>query len=145
MTLSNAPADHQGQPDRDPFAFAPISELMGLEVQPGGPGEAEIYLNANQKMHNPMGFVHGGVIALLADAAMGIAFGRTLEEDKHSFATVELKTSFLRPVKSSRLRASAKLVQRGLRIGFVECQITNERGKLIATGSCTCTVNTLGD
>ncbi len=129
----------------DPFATAPISQLVGLDVQPpveGEVGRAVVLLAANSTMHNPMGFVHGGVIALLADAAMGIAFGRTLE-DKHGFATVEMKTSFIRPVKSANLRAEAQLVTRGLRIGFVECEIKDHRGKLVATASCTCTVNSL--
>ena len=133
---------------KDPFAWAPISQLIGLEVQPLAAkdpvGTAEIFLNVDQRMHNPMGFVHGGVIALLADAAMGIAFGRTLDQ-KHGFATVEMKTSFLRPVKQARLHAIAHLVQRGLRIGFVECRILDQRGKLIATANCTCTVNSLSN
>lgn len=122
----------------EPLGWAPISQLIGLEVQPGLPGEALVFLDADERMHNPMGFVHGGVIALLADAAMGIAFGRTLD-DQRSFATIDLRTSFIRPVKQSRLRAEAKLIQRGLRIGFVECRITDARGKLIATASCSCT------
>ena len=124
----------------DPFAWAPISQLIGLEVQPGEAGEAEVLLNVDERMHNPMGFVHGGVIALLADAAMGIAFGRTLD-DKSAFATIELKTSFIRPVKQGRLQAQAKLIQRGLRVGFVESRITDQHHKLIATASCTCTIN----
>ena len=123
----------------EPLGWAPISQLIGLEVQPGPPGEALVFLNVDQRMHNPMGFVHGGVIALLADAAMGIAFGRTLE-DQRGFATIDLRTSFLRPLKESRLKAEAKLVARGLRIGFLECNITDSRGKLIATATCSCTV-----
>lgn len=126
----------------DALSWAPISQLVGLEIQPGLAGEAEVFLNVDERMHNPMGFVHGGVVALLADAAMGIAFGRSLT-DQHAFATVEMKTSFLRPVKKARLHAVAKLIQRGLRIGFVECEIRDQRSKLIATASCTCTVNSL--
>ncbi len=129
----------------DPFASAPISQLIGLDVQPpvdGELGRAVVLLDVNNTMHNPMGFVHGGVIALLADASMGIAFGRTLE-NKHGFATVEMKTTFVRPVKSASLKAEAELVSRGLRIGFVECRITDQRGKLVATASCTCTVTSL--
>lgn len=126
----------------DIFGWAPISQLIGLEVQPGTSGEATVLLNVDGRMHNPMGFVHGGVIALLADASTGIAFGRTLD-DQQSFATVEMKTSYIRPIKEGRLRAEAKLVQRGLRIGFVECTITDQRNKLVAKASCTCTVNSL--
>ena len=112
-------------------------------MQPGEIGQAEVYLDVSDKMHNPMGVVHGGVIALLADATMGIAFGRTLL-DQENFATVEMKTSYIRPVKRSRLHATAKLVQRGLRIGFVECEIKDDRQRLICRASCTCTVNSLG-
>lgn len=83
--------------------------------------------------------VHGGLIAALADAAMGIAFGRTLV-DNQDFSTIEMKVNFVRPVKEGRLTASANVVQRGLRIGFVECDIKNERGKLVATATSTCTV-----
>ena len=125
----------------DSFAWAPIGNLIGLEVQPQAKaGESEVYLDVDDRMHNPMGFVHGGVISLLADATMGIAFGRTLE-DQSAFATVEMKISFIRPIKRGRLRGFARLIQRGLRIGFVECHITNQRGKLIATSTCTCTIN----
>jgi len=130
----------------DPFAWAPISQLIGLEVQPpaeGLPSTADVFLNVDQRMHNPMGVVHGGIISLLADAAMGIAFGRVLSE-KYGFATIEMKTNYIRPVKESRLHASAKLIQRGLRIGFLECRIVDHRGKLVATASCTCTVTSLG-
>lgn len=126
----------------DPLAWAPIGRLIGLEVQPASGDQAEVFLDVDERMHNPMGFVHGGVIALLADAAMGLAFGRTLD-DQYGFATIEMKTNFLRPVKKSRLRATARIVCRGLRIGFVEATIVDRQQKLIATASCTCTINSL--
>lgn len=126
----------------DAFAHAPISRRMGLQVEAGNPGEATVHLPVDESMHNPMGAVHGGVIALLADAAMGIAFGRTLD-DQSSFATIEMKVSYLRPVKSTTLTCRAQLVSRGLRVGFVECIIEDARRKEIARASCTCTINSL--
>lgn len=126
----------------DPLAWAPISRLIGLEVQPANGDQTEVFLEVDERMHNPMGVVHGGVLALLADATMGIAFGRTLD-DQHGFATIEMKTNFLRPVKKTRLRATARIVGRGLRIGFVEATIFDRHDKLIATASCTCTINSL--
>ena len=75
----------------------------------------------------------------MADAAMGIAFGRTLL-DNEDFSTIEMKVNFLRPVKDGVISAEAKVVERGLRIGFVECTIRNARGKRVATATCTCTV-----
>lgn len=86
-----------------------------------------------------MGRVHGGLIAALADAAMGIAFGRTLFENE-DFSTIEMKVNFIRPVRSGVIKARARVIERGLRIGFVDCEITNEKGKRIATCTSTCTV-----
>jgi uncharacterized protein (TIGR00369 family) len=86
-----------------------------------------------------MGRVHGGVLAALADAAMGIAFGRTLDEGQ-DFSTIDLHIHFMRPVVSKKLIATGELIQRGLRIGFVQCKIVDERGRLICQSTCSCTV-----
>ncbi|MDA8743789.1 PaaI family thioesterase [Rubripirellula amarantea] len=121
------------------FSEAPISRLVGFDVEPGPPGEATVGIQCDRRHHNPMARVHGGLIAALADAAMGIAFGRTLVDDQ-DFSTIEMKINFIRPVREGRILAKAKVVERGLRIGFVDCEITNDRGKRIATATSTCTV-----
>ena len=129
-------------PSEDPFAHAPISKLIGFEVLPFDPREplqATVTIDCDGRHHNPMGRVHGGLLAALADAAMGIAFGRTLT-DGQGFSTIEMKVNFIRPVSTGRLQARAKVIERGLRIGFVECVLSNERGKRVATATCTCTV-----
>ncbi len=121
------------------FADAPISRLVGFHVLDGDVGEATVEIECGPQHHNPMQRVHGGVIAALADAAMGIAFGRTLL-DCEDFSTIEMKVNFIRPVREGLVTAQAKVVERGLRIGFVDCEVTNARGKRVATASCTCTV-----
>lgn len=123
-------------PDR--FSEAPVSRLIGFEVAPdGGDGLTVVRLEAGDRHANPMGRVHGGVISALADAAMGTAYGRVLlaEED---FSTIELKVNFMRPVKIGRIQATARIVQRGLRIGFLDCEIKDARGRLVATATSTC-------
>jgi uncharacterized protein (TIGR00369 family) len=121
------------------FASAPISQLVGFQVQPGEPGKATVLIEASTRHHNPMGRVHGGLLAALADAAMGIAFGRTLLESE-DFSTIEMKMNFIRPVREGLLTAEAQVTERGLRVGFVECRVTNAAGKLVATSTCTCMV-----
>lgn len=132
-------------PPPDRFSEAPISKLVGFIVDPASDaedvplGHAIVHIDCSQRHHNPMGRVHGGLISALADAAMGIAFGRTLLEQE-DFSTIEMKVNFVRPVISGRLTATARVVDRGLRIGFVDCQITNPKGKRVATAQSTCTV-----
>ncbi len=126
------------------FALAPISQLIGFEVVPAMEsdrieGRATLHLDTDQRFHNPMGRVHGGIIATLADAAMGIAFGRTLENGQ-DFSTIDLQIQYMRPVIARRLTAQGKVIQRGLRIGFVECMIEDDQGRMIAKASCSCTI-----
>ncbi|XZE51927.1 PaaI family thioesterase [Planctomycetaceae bacterium SH139] len=101
-----------------------------------------VVIDCDQQHHNPMGRVHGGLIAALADAAMGIAFGRTLSEGQ-GFSTIEMKVNFIRPVTEGRLEARAQVIERGLRVGFVDCTVFGARGKRIATATSTCTVISL--
>jgi uncharacterized protein (TIGR00369 family) len=126
----------------DRFATAPISQLIGFDVQPGPSGEAIVQLAVDDRLHNPMGRVHGGVLAALSDAAMGIAFGRTLETGQ-DFATIDLHVHFMRPVRGKQLTATARVLQRGLRIGYVECRIVDDKQRLVASASCSCTVSDL--
>jgi len=51
-----------------------------------------------------------------------------------------MKINFFRPVWKAQLRAEAKMVQRGKTIGYLECDVTDEGGRLIAKASSTCLV-----
>jgi uncharacterized protein (TIGR00369 family) len=127
----------------DRFSDAPVSRLIGFKVAQGSQedrelGRAVVELDVDERFHNPMGRVHGGILSALADAATGIAFGRMLDKGQ-DFSTVDLQIQYMRPVKSRQLIAKAWVTQRGLRIGFVQCEIRDNRDRLIASASCTCT------
>jgi len=117
----------------------PVSELIGFEIAEASEGRVVVVLQAGTRHFNPMGTVHGGILCDIADAAMGIAFATTLAPGE-SFTTVELKINFLRPVRQTLLRAAGRVVQRGRTIGYVECEITDETGKLVAKSNSTCLV-----
>ncbi|WP_221032859.1 PaaI family thioesterase [Actomonas aquatica] len=124
-------------PSAEQFEEAPISKLVGFRVAPEVDGVTTVTLEAGPQHANPMGRVHGGVISALTDAAMGTCYGRQLHEDD-DFSTIELKVNFMRPVKLGLLTATAKVVQRGLRIGFLDCEVRDARGRLVATATSTC-------
>ena len=117
----------------------PVSELIGFEVSEIGEGRTVVVLRTNGRHFNPMGTVHGGILCDIADAAMGIAFASTLAPGE-SFTTIELKINFLRPVRQAQLRAEGRVVQRGRTVGYVECEVTDENGKLVAKSNSTCLV-----
>ena len=116
---------------------APMATLIGLRLVAIEPGRARFELDADDRHHNPMGTLHGGILCDIADSAMGMAYASTLGEGE-SFTTLELKINFLRPVKSARLIAEGTIVQQGRSAGMTECSVTDQDGRLIARAVCTC-------
>ena len=80
----------------------PITRLLGFVVKSVEPGRAVFEMEVDERYHNPLGTLHGGVYCDLADAAMGYAYAATLA-DGETFTTVELKINFLRAVRTGRL------------------------------------------
>jgi len=117
----------------------PIAKLIDFEVERVAPGRAIAVLEAGPQHANPMGTLHGGVLCDVADAAMGIAFASTLKHDE-SFTTMNLAINFFRPVWNDRLRAEARVINRGKNVGYVECEITSSDGKQVAKATSTCCV-----
>ena len=49
----------------------PVSRLIGFVLKSIEPGHAIFEMEADERHHNPMGTLHGGIYCDLADAAMG--------------------------------------------------------------------------
>src|SRR5579862_8871835 len=122
---------------RGEAAPPPIGRLLGFVLKVIEPGHAVFEMEADERHHNPMGTLHGGVYCDLADAAMGYAYAATLGEGE-TFTTVELKINFFRPVRKGKLTAEAKVIRAGKNLGYVECDVKNEEGTLVARAASTC-------
>jgi uncharacterized protein (TIGR00369 family) len=109
-----------------------ISRLLDIRIAEVDEAFAVVEIDASPERHgNQQGTVHGGLICELADAAIGTAHS-TLMEEGESFASIELKVSFMRPVFRSTLRATARAINRGRTITHYQCDITRDDGKLVA-------------
>jgi uncharacterized protein (TIGR00369 family) len=115
----------------------PIGRLLGFRLTTFESGRSVFEMAVDERHHNPMGTLHGGVYCDLADAAMGFAYAATLQEGE-SFTTVELKINFLRAVRQGTLTAEAKVVKAGSTLGYIECEVKDEQGRLVAKAASTC-------
>jgi uncharacterized protein (TIGR00369 family) len=114
----------------------PIGQLLGFRLVEVGDGRAVFEIDVDERFWNPMGTVHGGLLADVADAALGVAWATKLEEGE-SFTTLELKINFLRPVRKGRLTVVGFVVKHGRHVGMSECEVKDEDGRLIAKASAT--------
>jgi uncharacterized protein (TIGR00369 family) len=110
--------------------------LIGMRLESFEAGEALVVLEATAAHANPMGTVQGGLLAAVADAAMGWAFMTVLGENE-SYTTLEVKINFLRPVWAGRLEARGRVKSAGRNVSLVECDVMSG-GKLVAYGVSTC-------
>ena len=115
----------------------PVGQLIGFDLVSIEPGSAVIEFLATESHRNPMGTLHGGILCDIADAAMGMAYASNLGEGE-SFTTLELKINFLKPIWNAQLRATGRVVKQGRTVGMVECDVTDEKGNLVARATCTC-------
>ena len=119
----------------------PIAVLLGMWISEVSEGRVVFALEAAEYHYNPLGTVHGGVMATLLDSAMGCAVQSTLPAGT-SYTTLELKVNYLRPVtsKTGMLYCEGKVIYVGGRIATAESRLTDTDGKLYAHGTTTCIV-----
>lgn len=114
----------------------PIAKTLGMNLVSVGDGKAVFKMKVDSRFHNPMGILHGGIMADLADASMGVALASLLGDDE-SFTTLELKINFIRPVYEDELTAEGSVVHKGRTIAMTEAILKNREGKEVARASAT--------
>lgn len=118
-----------------------IGALLGMELVALEAGRVTFALEPGEQHTNPLGMVHGGVVATLLDSAMGCAVHTTLEPG-WAFTTLDLNVHYTRGVApgSGRLTAAGTVVHRGRRVATAEGRVTDEQGRLVAHATTTCMV-----
>lgn len=120
----------------------PVTKLIGIKLVAYEDQTARLELRTLPQHYNPMGIVHGGILCDLADAAMGVAMASVLQEGE-TFSTIEINIRYFRPVKETLLTANAQVTFRSHNTGHVECELQDERNRLIAKASSTCLIQVI--
>ena len=113
----------------------PFVETLGLELHGAADGHAELRCDLNEALTNSWEVAHGGVVMTMLDVAMAVA-ARTAHPGGQGVATIEMKTSFMRPAEGE-LRASGRLLHKTSTIAFCEATLVDGQGQLCAQASGT--------
>jgi len=102
------------------------------------PGRTVWRMKADERFSNPTGIVQGGFLAAFADSAMGAASVTFARERKVFSANAEMKISFFRPARiGSTLTCTAEVVSGGKRAAFVEAEVVDDEGRVVARATST--------
>ena len=117
----------------------PFVEQLGMELWGFGDGKAELRLDLAESHLNSWEVAHGGVLMTLLDVAMAHAARAHHSHDPADapgVATIEMKTSFMRPAEGE-LRALGSLLHRTTTLAFCEGRVVDGHGAICAHATAT--------
>lgn len=119
--------------------FAEWVRELDLRVLEARPGEVTLRLPVTPRHVHAGGVLCGQTMMAAADTAMVLAVMTRLGGFK-PLTTVQLQTSFLRPVAGSvgALRVVARVLRMGRKLVFGEVQLLDPDGELAAHATTTC-------
>ncbi len=111
---------------RDSFGRQPFMEHIGARITAIEPGYCEITVDYRKALTQQHGFVHGGVLASIADSAAGYA-AFSLMPAAASVLTVEYKLNILRPGQGEAMIARARVLKPGRTLSVVQSDVFARR------------------
>lgn len=112
-----------------------FSDLVGLTFTDVESGYSRGVVEVTDQLKNPHDTLHGGVLYTMADTGMGAALYPELDADERC-ATIEVKMTYLRPVRSGRVVCETTLLRKGRSVAYLESELDHD-GETVAraTGS----------
>jgi uncharacterized protein (TIGR00369 family) len=130
--------NRSGAPKLGLAARPPAARLLGRQVTRTNRRTGEVWMRfrSQPSFLNRHGFVQGGLLAAMLDSTMGCAAMASLPPGE-SIVTLEIKVTFLRPAPPGIIRGFGRLLQRGRSILFVEGDLRDPKGNVLARASAT--------
>lgn len=107
---------------------------MGVKFVRATPDEVIAEWTVGPEHRQAYGIVHGGVYAGVIETVASVGAALHALGEGRSVVGLENHTSFLHAVREGMLRATARPLTRGRRTHVWEGSITDESGRLVATG-----------
>ena len=110
-----------------------FATASGIRITFVGDQRAVGELTVTKHSLNPMGIVHGGCLATLADTVAGTA----VLAGGYKCVTLSYSFNFLRPATGSCIHCAATPQKVGSNVSVMDVTLTNDQGKVVATGNFT--------
>lgn len=106
--------------------------LYGLEVLEATPELVRAQVKVHDGIKQPMGLVHGGVFASIAESITSMGTAVVVAQDGNMAQGLSNQTSFLRPILEGTVHATARRRHKGRTTWVWEVEITDDADRLCA-------------
>jgi uncharacterized protein (TIGR00369 family) len=122
----------------DAFPKPPCAELLGWRLIDIDREKQQVRIGftARPEFLNPAGYVQGGLLAAMLDDVMGPA-ALVMSEGRLFTSTLDMTVSFLAPARLGPLIGEGTVIQLGKTIGYLQGELRDEVGTLIARATST--------
>ena len=126
------------------IAEPPFARLLGFEVFDCAEGRFTLTLSPQEIHYNPMGCVHGGILATMLDTVMSAAVHTVLQPGQ-GYLTLSINVNFIKPVfeRTGEVMAEGQVVSNRRRVATAEGKIRDVKGEVCATGTAICPISEL--
>ena len=107
---------------RASFDLQQAMHLIGARLAVVEPGYTEIHLPYKAEITQQHGFIHGGVVGMIADSAAGYA-ANTLTPADSSVLTVEYKLNLIAPADGERMVARGEVIRSGRTLIITKAEV----------------------
>ena len=116
---------------------ATIHEALGIRPLEASPDRVVLEMEVGPRVHQPMGLLHGGASAVMAESAASIGAYLNCDIATEFAVGIDLNISHLRPKQDGVVRATASPVRKGQSIHVWTIDIADEDGRRVAVARCT--------
>jgi uncharacterized protein (TIGR00369 family) len=117
-----------------------LDDVLGFELLQSGPEGCRGRFPVEQRVQQPLGLVHGGAYAAMAESLVSLTTHRAVHGNGQAAVGMSNSTTFLRPVTAGHVHAEGTPLHRGRTTWVWDVAFTDDEGRLCATTRVTIAV-----
>lgn len=114
-----------------------LLETLGIRSTVVSPDQVVLEMDVGPRVHQPMGLLHGGASAVLAETAASLAAYLNCDPEREFAVGTDLNISHLRARRDGTVTATATPVRKGRTLHVWNIEIVDQDGAAVAVARCT--------
>ncbi len=109
-----------------------LMETLSIQYTEIGDDYLVATMPVNEKVHQPMGLLHGGATVSLAESVGSMASHLFIDNNKFEARGIEIAANHVKSKREGVVTATAKIVHKGKMTHLWEIKVVDEEGRLIS-------------
>lgn len=109
-----------------------LVEHLDIRFAVDAEGRLQASMPVDRRTHQPMGLLHGGATAALAETLGSVGSAMLIDLNTQGTVGMEITANHLRGVKTGKVTATGELVHQGQKTHLWDIRVHDEAGRLVA-------------